>query len=143
MLQEILDYIHNYFIKEVYKGTFKIESGSLAVDFLQNGQYYKVVGSVFNDGVHKYLDESDVLTDEEFQGEIWSMAVPKAILDLEADIQNWMTEYGPVINNPYQSESFGGYSYTKGSGSGKNNGSTQISWQDKFGSRLNAYRKIS
>lgn len=142
MLQEILDYIHNYFIKEVYRGTFKIESGSLTVGFLQNGQYYKIVGSVFNDGVHKYLDTEDVLTDEEFQGEVWAMAVPKAITDLETEITDWMKEYGSTINNPYQSESFGGYSYTKGSGSGKN-GSTQITWQDKFGSRLNAYRKIS
>lgn len=142
MLQEILDYIHNYFIKEVYRGTFKIESASLTVDFLQNGQYYKIVGSVFNDGVHKYLDDTDVLVDEEFHGEIWSMAVPKAITDLEVEIDNWNKEYGAIVNNPYQSESFGGYSYSKGSGSGKN-GSTQILWQDKFGSRLNAYRKIS
>ena len=89
MLQEILDYIHNYFVKEVYRGTFKIESGSLTVDFLQNGQYYKIVGSVFNDGVHKYLDNTDVLIDEEFQGEIWAMAVPKGILDLEADIHRF------------------------------------------------------
>lgn len=142
MLQEILDYIHNYFIKEVYRGTFKIESGSLTVDFLQNGQYFKIVGSVFNDGVHKYLDEQDVLNDETFDGEIWAMAVPKAIVDLEAEIADWIEEYGDTLNNPFQSESFGGYSYTKGSGSGKN-GTTQISWQDKFGSRLNAYRKIS
>jgi hypothetical protein len=143
MLQEILDYIHNYFIKEVYRGTFKIESGSLAVDFLQNGQYYKIVGSVFNDGVHKYLDESDILTDEEFQGEIWAMAVPKAILDLETEIKAWMTEYGPVINNPYQSESFGGYSYSKASSTNASGRSTSPSWQSVFGSRLNAYRKIS
>ena len=142
MLQQILDYIHNYFIKEVYRGTFKIESGSLAVDFLQNGQYYKIVGSVFNDGVHKYLDTADVLVDEEFQGEIWSMAVPKAILDLDLEIDTWVKEYGAIVDNPYQSESFGGYSYSKGSGSGKG-GNAQISWQDKFGSRLNAYRKIS
>lgn len=143
MLQEILDYIHNYFIKEVHKGTFKIDSGSLTVGFLQNGQYYKIVGSVFNDGVHKYLDEQDTLTDEEFEGEIQSMAVPKAIIDLDGEISDWVNEYGGTLNNPFQSESFGGYSYTKGSGSGKNNGFTQISWQDKFGSKLNAYRKIS
>lgn len=142
MLQEILDYIHNYFIKEVYRGTFKIESGSLAVNFLQNGQYFKIVGSVFNDGVHKYLDEADELTDEEFRGEIWAMAVPKAILEIEADVEKWVEEYGSVVNSPYQSESFGGYSYSKGSRVG-GHGDTQVSWQDKFGSRLNAYRKIS
>lgn len=142
MLQEILDYIHNYFIKEVYRGTFKIESGSLTADFLQNGQYYKIVGSVFNDGVHKYLDESDTLEDEQFCGEIWAMAVPKAIIDLDKEIADWIKEYGAALDSPYQSESFGGYSYTKGSGSGKN-GTAQLSWQDKFGPKLNAYRKIS
>lgn len=142
MIQEILDYIHNYFVKEVYKGKFSIKSGSLDVDFLLSGQYFKIEGSVLNDGVHKYNDESDILQDEDFQGYVSSMAVPKAIIDLDAEITDWVSKFGDVVNNPYQSESFGGYSYTKASGSGTGSDS-QISWQSKFASRLNAYRKIS
>lgn len=141
MLQEILDYIHNYFVKEVYRGKFKIESGSLVVDFLQNNQYFKVIGSVFNDGVHEY-SESDVLTDEEFQGEVWAMAVPKAVLNVAVEAAAWVAQNKEAIESPFQSESFGGYSYTKGSGGGAN-GSAGVTWQDKFGHKLNAYRKIS
>lgn len=140
MLQEILDYIHNYFVREVYRGTFKIESGSLAVDFLKDGQYFKIVGSVFNDGVHQYKD-SDQLEDETFTGQVLTMAVPPYIIELDAEISAWVDANKDVINSPFQSESFGGYSYSKGSGSGKN-GLSQISWQDKFSSKLNAYRKI-
>ena len=64
MLEQILDFIHNYFVKEVYRGKFKISGNTLNVDFLQKGQYYRVIGSVFNDGIYKY--SSDQLTDEEF-----------------------------------------------------------------------------
>lgn len=141
MLQEILDYIHNYFVKEVYRGTFKIQSGSLDVDFLQDGQYFKIVDSVFNDGVHKY-SSTDQLHDEEFQGQVWAMAVPPAVVDVSVEVAAWIESNKDIINSPLQSESFGGYSYSKGSGNGKN-GSTQVTWQDKFGSKLNAYRKIS
>jgi len=141
MLEEVLNYIHNYFVKEVYRGKFKIESGVLSVDFLQNGQYFKVVGSVFNDGVHKF-EENDTMQDEEFVGEIWTMAVPKLVLDVVKEIETWVQQYGSTVDSPYQSESFGGYSYSKGSGN-SNSGASQISWRDKFGPKLNAYRKIS
>jgi len=142
MLEEILDFIHNYFVKEVYRGQFRIESGVLVVDFLQNGQHYKIMGSVFNDGVHEYSE--DTLHDETFFGEVWAMAVPQAILDIAKEAQDWVDEYGAIVDNPYQSESFGGYSYMKGAGNHAAGGaSSQLSWRDKFGSRLNAYRKIS
>ena len=138
MLEQILDYIHNYFIKEVYRGTFVIESGSINLDFLQNGQYFKVVGSVFNDGVHKYPD--DELTDETFTGEIWAMAVPPSVIALSVEIQDWVTKYGETTNSPFNSESFGGYSYTKG---GTGNGDNAGTWQGVFGSRLSRWKKIS
>lgn len=144
MIRQILDYIHNYFIKEVYRGNFKIESGSINVDFLLDGQYFKISGSVFNDGVHKYNDSEDTLQDEEFSGYIASMAVPKDLIDLADEIVAWLEKYGDIVGSPYQSESFAGYSYTKGNKStGSGAGGSQISWQDMFASRLNAYRKIS
>ena len=140
MLEEILDYIHNYFVKEIYKGKFKIEEGSLSVDFLQENQYFKVKGSVFNDGIHKF--SSDILTDEEFKGEIWAMAVPTRLIELAAEIEEWQEKNTETLSSPYQSESFGGYSYTKAT-SGSGGGSSQITWRDVFGKKLNAYRKIS
>lgn len=143
MLEQILDFIHNYFVKEVYSGKFEISSNTLNVDFLQEGQYFKIAGSIFNDGVHRY--SSDNLTDEVFTGEVWAMAVPPAVIALGAEIEAWIEKYGDVMNSPFQSESFGGYSYSKGSGGNSNNNSSSnaADWRKVFGSRLNAYRKIN
>ena len=143
MLEQVLDFIHNYFVKEIYKGKFKIDGGQLqGADFLQNGQYYKIVGSIFNDQVHKY-PLSD-LTDEEFEGQVWAMAVPPTLIALCDEIDAWVDKYGDAVNTPYQSESFGGYSYTKASGQGKD-GTAKASydWRDVFGARLNHWRKLS
>ena len=138
MLEQVLDFIHNYFEKEIVRGTFTISSHNVDVSFLQEGQYVRVVGSVFNDGIHTY-PASD-LTDEVFEGEIWAMAVPPAVIALSQDISNWVSANGD--NSPFTSESFGGYSYTKGS-STKNGTTTPLSWRDVFASRLNHWRKIS
>lgn len=140
MLEQILDYIHNYFVKDVHSGIFKVSDRSLQVEFLQEGQYFKVVGSVFNDGIHKYPD--DTLVDEVFTGTVIAMAVPPSVIALSLEIEDWMDKYGSVANSPYQSESFGGYSYTKGSISNGNGGSNMADWRSVFGSRLNHWRKI-
>lgn len=141
MLEQILDYIHNYFIKDVYHDTFEVLDGVLNVSFLQNGQYFKVTGSVFNDGVHKYPD--DALVDETFIGTVMAMAVPPSVIALSLEIEEWENKYGSVANSPYQSESFGGYSYTKGSISNGNGGNNMADWRSAFGSRLNHWRKIA
>jgi hypothetical protein len=140
MLEQILNFIHNYFIKEVYRGTFKIENGILVVDFLLDDQYFKINGSLLNEGIYQY--PANDLKDEEFKGEIWSMAVPKSITDLAIEIEDWQKEYGDKLNSPFQSESFGGYSYSKASGT-DSKGNSLTTWQGVFGSRLNAYRKLS
>lgn len=143
MLEEILDYIHNYFVKKVYRGSYEITSSTIYLPFLQTDQYFKIVGSVFNDGVHKY--PAGDLKDETFEGEIWAMAVPPAVIDIADEAQEWVDKYGSVVNSPYSSESFGGYSYTKVSGSsGWGNQSTDSgsSWKSVFGKRLNKWRKL-
>lgn len=142
MLEQVLNFIHNYFIKEVYRGKFRISNNTFNCDFLQDGQYYKIIGSVFNDGVHKF--PSDMLVDEEFDGEIWAMAVPPTVIALCEEINTYVEKYADKINSPFQSESFGGYSYTKASGynsSGSN--SNPADWRTIFASRLNHWRKIS
>ena len=75
MLEAILDYLHNWFpVKGAAKsGTFEIASGVLAFDGLLQGQYYRVQGSVFNDGLHK---AGERLTDEVFSGTVTPLAVP-------------------------------------------------------------------
>lgn len=138
MIEQICAYIHNYFEHTSASGTFTIENGVL-VDGpgIMPGQYFHIRGSVFNDGVHLI---SDQLTDETFTGTITLMAVPKAVLELSEDISAWVEQNAQVMNSPYQSESFGGYSYTKASGSG---GADGADWRSVFSTRLNQWRKLS
>lgn len=129
--------LKNWFCIDRHFGTFEIVNGTLTIPSLKEGQFFRIVGSVFNDGVHQY-PASD-LQDEEFDGAIWEMAVPQEIIDLSEEISNWESENAKVLNSPYQSESFGGYSYSKESGSGTNG---VITWQSHFASSLNRWRKI-
>lgn len=141
MLEQVLNFIHNYFVKEVYHGQFEIKDGALNVDFLQQGQYCKIVGSVFNDKVYQY--QSGNLTDEVFRGQVWAMAVPPTFIALVDEIGDWVEKYGDAVNTPYQSESFGGYSYTKASGQGKDGiGKATYDWRDVFGPQLMQWRKL-
>jgi hypothetical protein len=138
MLTELLAEIRNYF--EVpngrHFGTFTISGGSIApLDFLQEGQYFRIIGSVFNDGVHKYGETK--LTNETFDGAVWAMAVPPSVIALSEEIKAY-NESDAGKASPYTSESFGGYSYTKATDSD----GSPISWKKAFASRMNAWRKL-
>ena len=144
MLTELCQELRNWFEREKYFGTFTIENGTIIVPdgSLQNGQYFRIVGSVFNDGVHKYDPENaEQLTDEVFRGAIWTMAVPPSVVDLSERISEWETKYGESVSSPYSSESFGGYSYTKAN-SGQGNADSSPTWQSTFASELDKWRKI-
>lgn len=138
MLGQILDHIHNYFELRIVEGTFSIVDGCMDLDFLQDGQYFRICGSVFNDGVYQY--PTSELADETFEGTIWAMAVPPSVVALSSEIEEWVSKYGDALESPYQSESFGGYSYSKGV-SGSGNGAS-VGWRDVFRSRLNRWRKL-
>lgn len=145
MLTELCQELRNWFERKKFFGTFTIESGQIDLPdgSLQSGQYFRIVGSVFNDGVHKYDPESESqLVDEVFKGAIWSMGVPPAVVDLSERISEWVTKYGDSVSSPYQSESFGGYSYQKASSGQGNAGSSSPTWQSTFASELNRWRKI-
>ena len=147
-LSEICRELNNYFeYKDRLFGHFSIvgstltyEDGAVA-DYLQDGQYYRLVGSVFNDGVHVFSTSNpkEFQRDEEFTGAIWAMAIPPEFIALNAEIDAWVEKNADVLNSPFQSESFGGYSYTKASGGSTSGG---ITWQSAFAARLNKWRKI-
>jgi len=145
MLTEICAEIKNYFTRNEDKhiGDFKIVDGYItpSIDIL-DGQYFRIIGSVFNDGVHKYGDETDVLKDEpEFHGGIWLMRVPKEITDIAEEIMEWESKNGDIKNTPYSSESFAGYSYSMGSNADGTNGATWKNQADFMG-KLKPYRKL-
>ncbi len=139
-IKQICDYIHNYFEADEVTGEFTITDGSLDASFLANNQYFRIEGSVFNDGIYKYPVTD--LTDETFKGTITAMAVPRDVLEVLEEATQWEADNANVLNSPFTSESFGGYSYSKGSSAKKDGSQGQISWRDIFGDRLKAYRKI-
>ncbi|MDE7398963.1 MAG: hypothetical protein K2N06_05480 [Oscillospiraceae bacterium] len=140
-ISELCTELNNWFEREVKSGTFTIHDGVLDVDFLLNNQYFRVIGSLFNDGVHKFSE--DKLSDETFSGEVWCMAVPPDVISLAADINDWIDKYAEAVNSPYSSESFAGYSYALQTvSSGSDAESAGLTWQAKFRSRLNRWRKL-
>lgn len=132
MIDEICASLHNYFAVDIVPGEYTVNDGEITLPFLAAGQFFRVVGSVFCDGVYRCGDK--LPADETFDGAIWALAIPPAFEAVAAEIEEWKQKNAEVINSPYQSESFGGYSYTKGSDS--------ASWHGAFASRLNRWRKI-
>lgn len=147
MISEICAELRNYFLRDyanpeqyMHSGSFVIADGEMqSLPFLKQNQFYRIIGSTFNDGVHQY-GVDDGLIDETFDGTIWEMFVPKEVVDLSAEIQNWISKNADTINSPYQSESFGGYSYTKAvAGTGR----VSTDWQSHFAAKLNRWRRLT
>ena len=149
MLTEICAEIKNYFSYRTdrHPGVYKIEGGTIVPAVDLKTDYFAVFGSRKNNGVHKVSDH-DLVDEGEFKGSIWIMSPSKAFLALCKDIEDWQAKYGGVDSealSPFYSESFGGYSYTKGAGStsaSKNGTVAASSWQSAFAARLNLYRKV-
>lgn len=153
MLQQVCEYVHNMFIKDVHVGNFEIVNGMISLPFMKEGQRFWLINSDLNDGVYTYHsdgikndDDTEVagLRDETFAGTICSMAVPPPVIELSGEIQAWVDKYGETVNSPYQSESvLGVYSYTKASGGNADGGADASTWQGVFKDRLNRWRKVS
>lgn len=133
MLEAILRHLNNRFVVHTLSTQFEIWGGYIALPFLTEGQYYWISGSLFNDGLHRYGEDN--LIDETFMGTISGLAIPADVLTLAEEIEAWQEKNGEAAASPYQSESFGGYSYSKGSGE-------SATWQGAFKSRLNPYRRV-
>lgn len=143
MIGQICAEVKNYFVQpdvDIHAGNYTISGGLISpIPFVQVGQYYRIVGSALNDGVYKRGTDDRQLKDEEFFGAVWSMRLPKDFIELCAEISSWQTANADALSGPYQSESFAGYSYSKGSSS--NGGGW--TWKDQFKNKLNAYSKLS
>ena len=145
-MTEVCEYLNNYFWESKIKSTFTISNGTISSPSLKNGQYFRIIGSTFNDGVHKYpITQSRKLTDETFKGEIWAMAVPNTVVALADEINEWIKLYGGAASSamsPFTSESFSGYAYSKAGAGASSGGGLTPSWQDVYGGRLNKYRRL-
>lgn len=138
MLETVLEYLRNWFeIRGAARhGAYSVVSGSLDLDFVRYGQYYRIDGSVFNDGLHQHPDAG--MTDEDFIGTVTPLAIPQAVITLAEDIARYR-EDNPETDKV--SESFGGYSYTRAQ-TAQNGMSTTAGWTAAFNARLNAWRKV-
>lgn len=160
MLTRICQYLRNWFDKDPfggdypkYYGLFAVTDGVLTFASgtelpLVVGQYYRLMGSRFSDGVQQWYGSDGTLPDEPaFAGAVWDMRVPPEILDLADDMATWEERYAGLDSaamSPFQSESFGGYSYSKSAGASDSGGSTDgsVFGQPAFAPVLNAWRKI-
>ena len=137
MLYEVMRYLRNFFVVPdgIQHSTFEISNGSMTISGATAGQYILIDGSLFNDGVYQYPLSG--LIDEEFEGTVALLAVPSAFLNKVAEIEEWK-EKNAAVQTPYQSESFGGYSYTRATNSEGN----AVGWQDAFKSDLRIWKKL-
>lgn len=156
MLTELCLFLKNWFEIEKCYGDFRIADGVLTYSDgtlppLQDGQYFRIIGSAFNDGVYLHSPEapenpsSGALRDEEFSGSVWCLALPKELISLADEISAWEAKYGGangVAMSPFSSESYEGYSYSKKSGSSSgSSGAGAGGWESAFASKLQRYRK--
>ena len=154
MMTEVCEYLRNWFDKSQPKleGNFTISDGSISLadggDMgIKEGQYYRIIGSALNDGVWKYPGGDGTLTlrDETFSGTVWLMAVPPALVAIAEEIDAWQAKYGGTDSaamSPYTSESFQGYSYTKGAQGSVNGTPATGGWITIFGARLKNWKKL-
>lgn len=149
MLSLVCKELKNWFCKEKFFGKFEIKDGYILFADgteigLIEGQYFRIIGSILNDGVYQFPTTTNELQPETFEGAVWALAIPREVVDLSNEIDEWQEKYGGVESeamSPYVSESFGGYSYTKASGTGASGSGVQT-WQSVFADRLKMWRKI-
>ena len=69
---------------------------------------------------------------------VWALAIPRSVLKITNEIDAWQQKNGAAAASPYQSESFGGYSYSMRAQSGESG----AGWKDAFAGRLSDWRKL-
>ncbi len=143
-MEKILKQVKNYFYKFYEMGNFSIEQNKIKIKgkYL-TGQYIRIENSSMNDGVYKvaYAKDGEItlqgfdLIDEEFEGVISSLAIPKQLINLLPKIEKYEEENK---QSPIVSESFGTYSYTLATDTtGK-----AIGWEKVFASELKRWNKM-
>ena len=142
-LTELCQDLRNWFDRARYIGHITLDAdggvfcNGVAIG-LAEGQYFRVIGSVFADGVHVYPDTETAA--ENFTGAVWAMAVPPDFLSLVREIEDWNTNARPKMLGPYSSEnlSSSGYSYQRQSAEDM----AKADYKTVFGARLNKWRKL-
>lgn len=139
-LEDYCAELNNYFIydwdSDIYLDIYTISEGAITpLDFIETDQYFRIVGSVLNDGVYQNAGNLDLIN-EEFSGAVWAMYIPPRFLEIVDEADAYIASHP---DSTITSESFGGYSYSKSSG----NDGTLFSYLPKsISDKLNSYRKL-
>lgn len=143
MLTEICAYLHNYFDYERHYGDISIIGGVIFCNgeqiALGEGQHFALFRGRIPLGVF-----DTVPADKTFEGAVWLLDIPDAVLKADKWADDWTKANGGADSNgnsAFQSESFGGYSYNKGTNS---TGKSGLSVFDnaQFNRMINPYRKL-
>jgi hypothetical protein len=155
-LEKVLYHIHNWFpVGFAQVVDCEIADGELPAPYsssMLDGQWYRIQGSIMNDGLHRHWvtypegEESD-LVDETFSGTITLLAIPKPLLSVAEEIDEYIQDTREADraarSAKFRSESFDGYSYTLRDDSRAKNGSSGLTgWQAAFASDLSPWRKM-
>lgn len=139
MMGAVLAHLHNRFGGTPVHGTFTATAGSISGSglSLSPNQYYWVDGSTFNDGLHQ-CGTADLVA-EAFEGTVTPCRIPSDLSALVDEIEQWCSEHGGAAADGLQSESFGGYSYTRATDPRTG---APMTWQGAYRSQLNQWRKL-
>lgn len=125
--------VRNFFERERIDGTFTISGGML--EPLPDAPYIAISGSAWHDGVFPAGTLPETGHDEQFDGKVWGLHPPSDFLAMCESISEYDAK-NPV--GAYQSESFGGYSYTRGNVGG----TAGDGWEAAFAGQLAPYRRM-
>lgn len=148
---ELCAYTHNFFDRydEPFAGgfiigtdyiwnTFNFEEDMIVnptniLDGLAPHQYYKIEGSIFNDGVH---EAGEALIPEKFHGTVQPMRVPSAFAALAKKIDDY--DNALPSGGVYVSQSFNGWSGTMATGAD----GLPADGKTRYRKEINQWRKI-
>lgn len=143
-LEMVMNEVKNHFVSAVADGEFTIRDGVLLFPGDAPGCGYMALAGAQNSGVWEaqaadggmQLSRDGVLCESEtFCGSVFCLRPPRSFFALVEQIDEWI-EHNPV--GAFVSESFGGYTYNRATGTA----GLPATWQQTFQARLAPYRRM-
>lgn len=147
MLEAVLESLNNWFDRDglgrfhhVERGELSVEGGSLlgAGGWLKPGQWFRIEGSAFNDGLHRH--PATDLADEAFEGAAYALHVPPAVVELSERVAEWEEANGEASRGVYVSQSVPTASVTMRDGMAASDG--RSGWETVFSGEMRRFRKV-
>ena len=131
----VMRHVNNFFLREAVEGVFSV-SGDGVLSPAVDAPFIAVTGSTWHDGLYDSASDMKTGHEETFEGTVWALSPRAKFLALCKEIEAY------VAKNPTGapvSESFGGYSYSRGT-SGQGGGA--ITWREAFSDALRPYKRM-